>query len=144
MKQPTKVYISARFERRNEMKAVSKKVQSIGYEDVSRWLVLEEGSRPSEAVLRERANIDRDDVYSCDILVRFSDDLTPSKVPSYWCTASRFEETGMAEVLGKIIIVVGGNQSLFDRLEPRIHVATKKELLFVLRKIQSLKLKRKR
>jgi len=135
MQQPSKVYISARFSRREEMVEVSKQIKSIGYEDVSRWLVLEEGKNPSEEALRNRAHVDRDDVYACDILVRFTDDLSTSTVPSGWCTASRFEETGMAQALGKIIIVVGGNQSLFDRLESRIHVATVKELLMVLRDI---------
>jgi len=135
MPQPLKVYISARFGRREEMIGISQQIQKLGYIDLSRWLVLEEGVNPSEEVLKERAHIDRDDVYACDILIRFSDDLTTPTVPSGWCTASRFEETGMAEALGKAIIIVGGNQSLFDRLESRLHMATVEELLLALQLI---------
>jgi hypothetical protein len=128
-----RVYISARFGRREEMVEVSKAITKLGYEDVSRWLVLEEGAYPSEKEFRDRAHLDMSDVYACDILVRFTDDLSAPTVPSAWCTASRFEETGMAQALGKYIIVVGGTQSLFDRLESRIHVANKVELYATLR-----------
>lgn len=112
---------------------VSKAVQALGYEDVSRWLILEEGPKPSESTLRDRAGLDKADVYACDILIRFSDDLSTDTIPSRWGTASRFEETGMAQALGKTIIVVGGNQSLFDRLESRIHVPNKLSLYSLLR-----------
>ena len=128
-----RVYRSARFDRREEMIAVSKSVQSLGYEDVSRWLILEEGANPSETTLRNRSHLDMSDVYSCDILVRFSDDLSSETIPARWGTASRFEETGMAQALGKTIIIVGGNQSLFDRLESRIHVCNKLSLYSLLR-----------
>jgi hypothetical protein len=128
-----RVYISARFSRRAEMQEVSKAIKALGYEDVSRWLVLEESEHPTEAMLRERARVDKQDVHRCDILVRFSDDLSEPTVPSQWCTASRFEETGMADALGKIVIIVGGPQSLFDRLETRIHVKDTAELYAKLR-----------
>ena len=128
-----RVYISSRFDRRDEMKEVSKAVQALGFDDVSHWIVQEQGANPSETVLRDRATLDRNDVYACDILVRFSDDLTTATIPSRWGTASRFEETGMAYALGKTIIVVGGNQSLFDRLESRLHVPDKAALYTLLR-----------
>ena len=128
-----RVYISARFDRREEMIDVSKSVQSLGYEDISRWLILEEGPTPSEAALRDRAYLDKSDVYACDILIRFSDDLSTETIPSRWGTTSRFEETGMAQALGKVIVVVGGNQSLFDRLETRTHVPDKQSLYILLR-----------
>ena len=128
-----RVYISARFSRREEMIEVSKAVQALGYEDVSRWLVLEESSNPKEKELANRAVVDKADVYACDTLIRFTDDLSVPLVPAGWCTASRFEETGMAQALGKLIIVVGGNQSLFDRLSSRLHVDTKAGLYMLLR-----------
>jgi hypothetical protein len=114
---------------------VSKAVTALGSEDISRWLVLEESATPSEKELRDRALIDKADVYACDILIRFTDDLSTPTVPSGWATASRFEETGMAEALGKMIIVVGGNQSLFDRLESRIHVPDTRFLYIFLKNL---------
>ena len=127
-----KVYLSARYDRKEEMREFSKGVVALGCEVVSQWLVAEESDKPTEEVLRFMARLDRNDVYRCDVLVRFTDDLSTPTVPAKWCTASRFEETGMAEALGKKIIVVGGNQSLFDRLESRIHVKNNEQLLAVL------------
>ena len=81
-----RVYISSRFDRREEMKDVSTAVQALGYDDVSHWIVQEEGANPSETVLRDRATLDRNDVYACDILVRFSDDLTTARWNPTACT----------------------------------------------------------
>lgn len=125
-----KVYIASRFGRREEMKLVATQLEDLGVEITSRWLVLEEDENPTEEMLEERAEVDRDDVRRCDILVRYTDDLSTPTIPSSWGTASRMEEAGMAYAWGKKVIVVGGNQSLFDRLASRVHFETTEDMLF--------------
>ena len=65
---------------------------------------------------------DLEDVRAADILVRFSDDLTPITVPSYLATGARMGETMYAYALGKPVISVGGHQNVFDFLPSFTHV----------------------
>jgi hypothetical protein len=127
-----KIYLAARFDRKDEMKKLSLIILSLGIGVTSRWL--DEEPSPSSEGAKERflmdtAQMDADDVFAADILVRFSDDLSTPTIPSGWCTASRMEETGMAHAWGKRIVIVGGKQSLFDRFSNRIHVQDVTELL---------------
>ena len=135
-----KVYLAARFDRKDEMKKLSLILISLGIGVTSRWL--DEVSNTLCFAQRERfmedtAQIDADDVYAADTLVRFSDDLSLPVVSSRWCTGSRMEETGMAYAWGKRIVIVGGNQSLFDRFPSRIHVQDVTELLEQLQLMKS-------
>jgi len=127
-----KIYLAARFDRKDEMKKLSLIILSLGIGVTSRWL--DEEPSPSSEGAKERflmdtAQMDADDVFAADILVRFSDDLSTPTIPSGWCTASRMEDTGMAHAWGKRIVIVGGKQSLFDRFSNRIHVQDVTELL---------------
>jgi predicted metal-dependent HD superfamily phosphohydrolase len=134
-----KVYLAARFDRKDEMKALSLLLNELGIECTSRWLdekTAPKGKKNYERFITNTAQIDADDVYAADTLIRFSDDLSTTKVPSRWCTSSRFEETGMAYAWGKKIIIVGGHQSLFDRFQNRVHVQGTAELLRYLRRRQ--------
>lgn len=134
-----KVYLAARFDRKEEMKALSLLLGVHGIECTSRWLdepPLPKGQRAQARFLQNTAQMDADDVYAADMLIRFSDDLSKPKVPSRWCTSSRMEETGMAHAWGKQIVIVGGKQSLFDRFTNRVHVRDAAELLRYLRRIQ--------
>jgi hypothetical protein len=132
------VYLAARFDRKDEMKALSLLIEELGVKCTSRWL--DEAPSPSSVKARERflvdtAQMDADDVYAADTLIRFSDDFrTRRTVPSGWLTASRMEETGMAHAWGKTIVIVGGKQSLFDRFANRVHVRGVKELLAYIRR----------
>jgi hypothetical protein len=126
-----KVYLAAAFHRKDEMKAISLRLKELGVECTSRWLdeaPLPHGHEAQERFLLDTAQMDADDVFAADTLIRFSDDLSTPTVPSRWCTASRMEETGMAHAWGKQIIIVGGKQSLFDRFKARIHFQTVEEL----------------
>lgn len=114
------------------MKSLATQVEALGVTVTSRWL--EEAALPSDPkeqlmFLRENAQMDFDDVRDADILVRFTDDLSTSTVPSVWCTGSRMEEAGYAYALGKVVVIVGGMQSIFDRLESRIHLKNETALL---------------
>ena len=132
-----KVYLAARFDRKEEMKALSLLLVELGLVCTSRWLdekPLPKGKKAQDRFLKNTAQMDADDVYACDTFIRFSDDLSTAKVPSRWCTASRMEETGMAHVWGKKIIIVGGKQSLFDRFPQRVHVEDVAELFRYIRR----------
>ena len=131
------VYLAAAFCRKEEMKGISLKIASLGVSITSRWLdenPSPSGKRARERFLEDTAQMDADDVWAADTLIRFSDDLSTPMVPSVWCTGSRMEETGMAHAWGKKIIIVGGQQSLFDRFPQRVHVKDKDELLAYIRK----------
>jgi hypothetical protein len=133
-----KIYIAGAFARQDELLGVSKKLQSLGYEITARWLSQEdtkaiaacENDDQKEKLLRIYAYNDYYDVMACDILVRFSDaeamqeKLSDSKLVS----GARHFEHGVAWVLGKRVIVVGGKQNIFDRLDGTEHVEDVEEL----------------
>jgi hypothetical protein len=132
-----KVYLAAAFHRKEEMKELSLLIKELGVEVTSRWLDEEEaphGPIKLKRFLRNTAQMDADDVKAADTLVRFSDDLSKPTVPSQWCTGSRLEECGMAHAWHKDIIVVGGQQSLFDKFPQRIHLKDKHALLSYIKK----------
>lgn len=135
-----KVYLAARFDRKDEMKAISLRLKELGVTVTSRWLdeePLPKGKEAVERFLRDTAQMDADDVKAADTLIRFSDDLKDrASVPARWCTASRMEETGMAHAWGMNIIIVGGKQSLFDRFANRIHVKNVNALLKLIASIR--------
>src|SRR5208282_3046625 len=134
-----KCYLAARFDRKEEMKALSILIVKLGIKVTSRWLdeaSMPESKRAQNRFLTDTAQMDAEDVRAADTLIRFSDDLTPLTVPSRWCTASRMEETGMAHAWGKHIIIVGGQQSLFDRFSSRVQLKDTDALLEYLKKKQ--------
>ena len=127
-----RAYIASRFDRKSEIKEFSLEVIALGVEVTSRWLdkaPMPHGKDERAQFLIDTAAMDRDDVKSADVLVRFSDDLSTPTIPARWGTASRMEETGMAYAWGKRIVIVGGKQSLFDHFAERIQLKDKNELL---------------
>jgi nucleoside 2-deoxyribosyltransferase len=137
-----KLYLAAAYHRKDEMKALAVRIEAFGHTVTSRWL--EEEAMPIDPMeqllfLRSTATMDFDDVRSADMLVRFTDDLSTSTVPSVWCTGSRMEETGYAYALGKDIVIVGGMQSIFDRLESRLHLRNEAALLHFLKDLVEAK-----
>lgn len=135
-----KIYLSARFDRKQEMQEIRKKIEDYfnhggrhsHYVEVnSRWL--DEDTYPTnhdeqQRFLRDRAFMDKIDVFNCDVLVRFSDNLENCVIPAAWGTGARMEETGMAEAWGKTIVIVGGKQSVFDNIPSRTHLEDVKAL----------------
>lgn len=134
------VYLAAAFHRQKEMREFAKEIEALGVRVTARWLI--EDPSPTDPIERERflektAVMDMNDIERADVLIRFSDDLSHPFVPSDWCTSSRMEESGMATAWGKQVVVVGGKQSLFDRLLNRVHLKDKDELLHWLRMVRS-------
>jgi len=125
------VYLAASWTRRNEIKMVATYLRAAGIEVRARWL--DEEPVPAdpdrERFLIHRATEDVEDVLACDVLVRFTDDLTAPTVPSRLATGARMFEMGLAWGAGKQIVVVGGHQCIFDHLPVNItHVRDVQEL----------------
>jgi len=134
----TKIYLAGAFGRQEELQSISLKLKSLGFEITARWIDQEdtkaiaacENEEQKEKLLRIYAYHDYYDVLAADILVRFSDadvmqfPLADSKLVS----GARMFEHGIAWVLGKRTIVVGGKQNIFDRLDGVEHVDNVDEL----------------
>src|SRR5208282_1070844 len=121
-----KVYLAAAMHRRMEIQKIVPRITALGITITSHWL--DDTSEQTRAAEARRdlvflATQDASDVHRSDVVVRFSDDLSTETVPAKWCTASRMEECGMAHAWGKLIVIVGGHQSLFDNFAGRVHVA---------------------
>lgn len=125
-----KIYLAASWSRKQEIANVADELKKEGYQITSRWLRSEKlyTGRNLEKFLRQRAKIDVIDVKKADVLVRFSDDLSKKFVPSNLATGARMFETGLAYSLGKMIIIVGGHQPIFDYLPEIMHVRHVSEL----------------
>jgi hypothetical protein len=124
-----RVYLAAAYSRKAEIKTIADELIHLGVDVQARWLQEPNGGpNASPEFLRERAEIDEEDVMCADVLIRFTDNLDKLYVPSYLATGARMVEMGMARANGAEIIVVGGHQCVFDYWEEVIHVATVEEL----------------
>lgn len=127
-----KIYLAAAWGRRLEIKELSEKIKKLGFGITSRWLDQEDSgafaalpnTEAKERFLRQHAVMDVQDVYSADILIRFSDaeEMKQPLVDSRLLSGARNFEMGLAYGLGKKLIVVGGYQNIFDRLANIQHV----------------------
>ena len=124
------VYLAAAFSRKEEIRKIAEELKSLGINVQARWLyeppVLPETVKSN--FMRERAEIDEEDVLAATVLVRFSDDLRATHVPSGLATCARMVEMGMARRNGAKIVVVGGNQCVFDYWKEVRHVKDVAEL----------------
>lgn len=114
-----KIYVAAAFSKRLEATNLAEALEDRGFEVTSRWLVEKKPEGADyEKYLEHEALMDVNDVLRSDLLVRITDteELQQEVVNSKLITGSRFFEMGMAYAKGIPIIVVGGNQCLFDRL----------------------------
>jgi hypothetical protein len=127
-----RIYLAAAWSRKQEICDIANDLISLGHNVQSRWLY--EPSFSSAVItdrknfMRSRAEIDVEDVRAADILVRFSDNLNQETVPSRLATGARMFETGLAYSLGKVIVIVGGYQCVFDYLDSCYHVKNITEL----------------
>ena len=86
-----RVYLAARYSRREELQSYAEELQGGGFEVTSRWLqgasTEEERSLQDDNSLERfslryrqgRAMEDYEDVLACDALVHFSDDIEPGR-----------------------------------------------------------------
>lgn len=133
-----KIYLAAAWARRDEMKKVAVDLERTIPNLIvnSRWLKEEPHVPYTKAFRRQRAQEDVQDVRRADVLVRFTDDLSGSTVPSRLATGARMFEMGLAYERKIPIIVVGGIQPIFDHLPEVRHVKSIVSLKRLLRKFQ--------
>jgi len=123
---PLRIYLASAFSRQAEIKKVAVELESMGVDITSRWLDQPTtDNRASESFLRDMAWRDLADLRRAEIFVRFSDPEYFGSDPcdSKLLSGARFWETGFAFANGKRIIVVGGRQNVFDRLDRVLHLA---------------------
>lgn len=125
----SKVYIAARYSRRDEMKSVVPHLEAAGVEVTSRWLLED---KPLNTKLgddtpefyRETAHVDIDDIDRADSILFFSEDPhvgTPR--------GGRHVEFGYAIGKGKRLIVIGGPENIFHYLRRVVHFQTLTDFL---------------
>jgi nucleoside 2-deoxyribosyltransferase len=99
-----KVYLAARFLRREEMEGYVPLFNELGYDVIARWVFGGE-----EELTREQiARLDLDDVAEAETLVIFTH---PRGEPQPG--GGRFVEMGYALALGKEVIVIGPHENVF-------------------------------
>ena len=123
-----KVYIASRFERKDEMKSLSKILPGFGIHVQSRWLdeTISPTSQLSDITpvyAKEQAGYDLEDIDSVDTLLFFADPV-PLTV-----RGGKHVEFGYALAKGKRIIVVGGNDNIFHYLDNIVHYLTVEDFI---------------
>ena len=110
------VYLSGRFERRDEINACRLELHEAGIEVTSSWLtdpeppeLNEDSAGFSDPIWAALAGVDREEVHRADAIVLFAD-------PQGGAGGSRHVEFGMALAWRKTLIVVGEVENLFQRL----------------------------
>lgn len=147
MNRPLKIYLAAAWHRQLEMRQVGEQLKAAGFIITSRWLheIPATGSRlKRERSKRMWAYRDIADVRKADVLVRFTDDLSHDVVPAQWATGSRMFEMGMAYERKMEIVVVGGNQPVFDYCREIMHVRHIRELITYLSGVKRRAIHKKR
>jgi len=127
-----KIYVAASFSRQAEMRLAAARLVNVGAEVTSRWLFENQGMKHGNArrkFMMRCALTDLEDIRSCDVFVRFTDDLSAITVPSHLATGARHFETAYAYSLGKPVIIVGGFQNVFDWLPSFTHVKDEEALV---------------
>lgn len=124
-----RVYLAARYSRKNEIKALIPVFGSHGISVGSRWL--HETSPPDTTLdkvtpefCQETASTDLEDIEMCDALVFFAENPlvgTPR--------GGRHVEFGFALGIGKRIVVIGEKENIFHYLPGVVHYPDLKTFL---------------
>lgn len=129
-----KVYLAARYSRRDEMRGVAAEARRLGHAVTSRWLDtdwLAEGQVRSIAAppeYREKyALIDHEDVQAADLVANFTEP------PGSGGRGGRHVEFGLAVAWGKRLVVVGHRENLFHHLPAVVFCPDAEALLALLR-----------
>lgn len=130
-----KIYLSGAWSRKAEIREIAQYLELVGLNVQSRWLWERTPELTQECVsdfMKERALIDTVDVSQCHVFVRFSDNMKSATVPTELITGGRMVEMGMALAMNKLVMVIGGHQTVFDYLPEVIHLEDLNELVEVL------------
>jgi hypothetical protein len=104
-----KVFISGRYERRDEFNDYRIELEAANIEVTSRWLTNPSPAQFTDAIWHKLASIDREDIERADAVLFFAD-------VHGGAGGARHVEFGIGLALGKCIIVVGEAENLFQRL----------------------------
>lgn len=111
-----RIYLAARYSRRDEMRIVANELDRKGFEVTSRWLYEDAslnsklGDHSSE-FYRQTAQIDIEDITDADTIVFFAEDPHVG-VPR----GGRHVEFGYAYAAGKRMVVIGEPENIFHYL----------------------------
>ena len=114
-----KLYLAARYSRRNEMRSLASTLRCNGFAVTSRWLTEDDPldhklGDQTPMFYTETARIDLEDIDNADTILFFAEDPlvgTPR--------GGRHVEFGYAIASGKRLCVVGGAENIFHYL-PRV------------------------
>ena len=108
-----KVYLSARYRRRLEMRGIRDELEKRGCQVVSQWIDETYGSFKDVSSEYEKlliAKQDKQDMQACDLFILFSDEGKTTH-------GMRFFEHGYVSALGKAVWIVGKEENYFQWLE---------------------------
>jgi nucleoside 2-deoxyribosyltransferase len=119
-----KVYIAARYARRDELKDFARELQDAGASIACRWLYADGGALLDDDLSPQSragklAAIDFEDVQSADICLAFTE---PGENPSG--RGGRHTELGIALALGRRVILIGPREHVFHCLPQIEHYET--------------------
>ncbi len=105
-----KVYLTARFARKDEMARYAQELNRLGHEVTSRWLEVEfdSGTPLSHPNWSQLAQQDLDDIRKADVLISFTETTGGG--------GARHVELGVGLGLGKQVYIVGSAEHLFHTL----------------------------
>lgn len=119
---PRTAYLSARYDRKEEMVTVERVLQKHNILPGTPWLHQDTDIRNAQDD-KERAAmavIDVEGVFNADMLIMFTEDLTGDDVvPSSWARGGRHTELGIALASGVSIVIVGPRQNLLHFYDPK-------------------------
>jgi len=98
-----KIYLSSRFERREEMRVYRERLIELGHVVTSRWLAMSADSDPTHAAI-----VDLADVNAADAIICFTE---PTKCG--YTTGGRHVELGIAISIGLPVILIGPRENVF-------------------------------
>lgn len=128
-----KIYLAARYSRRDELREYKKQLEEVGIVVTSRWLDEKEPldsqmGQHSDEFYVETATIDLEDIDKADAVIFFSEDPLTG-----WVRGGRHVEYGYAIGTGKSIAIIGPKENVFHYLEnPRanlIHLPSLEEFI---------------
>jgi nucleoside 2-deoxyribosyltransferase len=124
-----KIYLAARYSRRDEMRSVAQRLAGAGFAVTSRWLYEDKPLQTklgddSPQFYTETARIDLDDINRADTVVFFAEDPhvgTPR--------GGRHVEFGYALGAGKRMVVIGGAENIFHYLPNVKHFISEQDFI---------------
>jgi hypothetical protein len=111
-----RIYLAARFARRDQLTAVARELEAAGAELTSRWLTTTPGPLAGDeldpnSLGGQMALMDLDDVQAADVCIAFTE--SPGGAQG---RGGRHTELGIAIALGRRIILVGPREHVFHCL----------------------------